>query len=619
MLAVFGLGWVAGWLWSPPRPTLVVALVCALGLLVSRRRPHLAAVLVLAGCLLGTGLGVPAENPATLVPVAVVVYGLGRWAGRWAAILGLIGCLVDWGWAAALEPATLLFSAVLYGCFWGFGRLVAVKNARATAAREQAAEVGGQDPRKVADAVVAEERARLASDIARVVGAAVEAMLADVGPAERELDPVLIERIRVRGTAAVAELRRLLGLLRQPPDPADPAEPDAPEPGHRRWVPYVVTSPVLALAVVDVLIAPPLTPLVVLVLLGLLPLVLLLRRTQLLLALLLSAGVMGIVALVHPTQPGLAAVAVIVLLSWSAGVDGRRVVWLGWTLLILSSAVVTLLASPDNVAMQLVVTLLAAWTGHAWGESDRVQRSAQQATTQAQSALGEAVAEAVRQERLRVARDLHDVTSHALGVMVLQAGAANAQRVNDPARARASLAVVADAGSRALADLGRLVGLIDAGVLGAVADDEPTELAERLAALTDRIRQTGARITLRTSRSPTDPEMAQVCYRVVQESLTNAVRHAPGSVVEIVVEGSDTGCRISVVDDGGRSTRSGSRGYPGPVDGHGTGFGLVGAAERVWALGGDFTAGPDASGGWAVRASLPVRAEAAASRAGALP
>lgn len=610
ILAVLGLGWVAGWLWSQPQPAFTVALVCSLGLLVSRRQPQLAAAVVLAGCLLGTGLGVPADNPATLVPVAVVVYGLGRWAGRWAALLGLLCCLVDWGWADALEPATLLFGAVLYGCFWGFGRLVAVKNARASAAREQAARVGGQDPRMVADAVVAEERARLASDIARVVGVAVEAMVADVGPAERELDPVLIERIRVRGTSAVAELRRLLGLLRHPPDPADPPELDAPEPGRRRWVPYVVTGLVLALAVVDVLIAAPQTPSAVLVLLGLFPLVLLLRRKQLLLALLLSAGVMGMVALIHPTQPGLAAVAVIVLLSWSAGVDGRRAVWIGWILLTAISAILTLLASPDNVAMHLVVTLLAAWAGHAWSESDRVERSAQQETTQAQSALDEAVAEAVRQERLRVARDLHDVTSHALGVMVLQAGAANAQRVSDPARARASLAVVADAGSRALADLGRLTGLIDAGVLGVVADEEPTELAERLGALADRIRQTGARVSLRTSLAPTDPEVRQVCYRVVQEALTNAVRHAAGSAVAVVVESSDAGCRISVVDDGGR---------PSQPDGHDAGFGLVGAAERVRALGGDFAAGPESSGGWAVRASVPARAEIARSQVGAVP
>ena len=595
VLALSGLGWVVAWLWPQPLAAALVAPACGLGLVMSRRRPELAAVLVLGADVLAVALDVSTESPGTLFPVAVVVYGLGRWSGRWAGILGLFGFLIPVGWVDRPSiPPTLVFAAALYGCLWGFGRLVAAKSARADAARQRAARVGGQDPRAVANAVVAEERARLASDIAHVVGDSVEAMVRDAELAERELDPAVIERIRLRGATAVTELRRMLGLLRHP---CEPAEPAVPETKRRRWIPDVVTGLVLAMAVIDlVVLAPPGTSPAILALLSLLPLVLLLRGSRLLLALLLSAAAISIVALIHPTPLGLAAVAVIVLLSWSTGVDGRRAVWLGWSVLTLISAVVTLLAAPDNVAMLLVLTLLAVWAGHAWSESDRQQRSAQQATTRAQSELDRAVAEAVRQERLRVARDLHDVTSHALGVMVLQAGAANAQRVTDPARARASLAAIADAGGRALADLDRLVGLIDSGVLGAVADEEPAELSERLAALADRIRQTGTQVTVRTSRSSNDPEVAQVVYRVVQEALTNAVRHAPGSAVEVLVEGADTGCRISVVDDGGLPTQSQT-----------PGFGLVGAAERIGALGGEFSAGPEPLGGWAVRAWIPAR------------
>lgn len=624
MLALVGLGWVAVWLWSWPIAALTVAVVCALGMAVSRRRPLLAAGLVLTGCILAGALGVPPENPGTLVPIAVVVFGLGRWAGWWAAVAGLLGLLIVWGWADALQPATMVFGAVLYGFFWGFGRLVAVKHARATDAQDQAARVGGKDPRVVAEAVVAEERVRLASEIARVVGTAVEAMLADVrlagvgsakdGHGEQRLDPVAIERIRVRGATGVAELRRLLGLLRQSPDvtgAAGVSDPGAAQARRRRWVQYVLTGGVLALGVVDLFVAAPGTPPALLVVVGLLPLVLLLQRTRLLVALLVAAGALGVVAAVHPTQLGLATVVLIVVMSWSAGVDGRRVVWLGWVLLAVTSGAGTLLASPDNVAMQLVVTLLAAWAGHAWSENDREQRSAQQATTHAQSELDRAVAEAVRQERLRVARDLHDVTSHALGVMVLQAGAANAQRLGDPARARASLALVSDVGSRAQVDLDRLVGLIDAGALGAATLDEPADLAGRLEALADRIRQTGARITLRTSRPPTDAETALVCYRVVQEALTNSVRHAPGSAVDVLVEGTDGGCQISVVDDGRQLAERRNDGIR-TADRHGTGFGLIGAAERVSALHGEFTAGPEPAGGWVVRAWIPAQAGAAA-------
>ena len=634
MLALVGLGWIAVWLWSWPIAALTVAVVCALGMAVSRRRPLVAAGLVLTGCILAGALGVPPENPGTLVPIAVVVFGLGRWAGWWAAVAGLLGLLIVWGWADALQPATMLFAAVLYGFFWGFGRLVAVKQARATDAKDQAVRVGGKDPRVVAEAVVAEERVRLASEIARVVGTAVEAMLADVrladvrlagvgsvsdGHGEQRLDPVAIERIRVRGATGVAELRRLLGLLRQSPDVTGAAgvhEPGAAQARGRPWVPYVLTGGVLALGVVDLFVAAPGTPPALLVGVGLLPLVLLLRRTRLLVALLVAAGAFGVVAAVHPAQLGLATIVLIVVLSWSAGVDGRRVVWLGWVLLAVTSGAGTLLASPDNVAMQLVVTLLAAWAGHTWSENDREQRSAQQATTQAQSELDRAVAEAVRQERLRVARDLHDVTSHALGVMVLQAGAANAQRLGDPARARASLALVSDVGSRAQVDLDRLVGLIDAGALGAATLDEPADLAGRLEALADRIRQTGARITLRTSRPPTDAETALVCYRVVQEALTNSVRHAPGSAVDVLVEGTDGGCQISVVDDGRQLAERRNDGI-GTADRNGAGFGLIGAAERVSALHGEFTAGPESTGGWVVRAWIPARAGVAQTQAGA--
>jgi len=570
VLALAGLGWVMVWLWPQPLAAALVAAGCGLGLVMSRRRPELAAALVLCADVLAVVLGVSTENPGTLFPVAVVVYGLGRWAGRWAAVLGLLGFLVPVAWVDPPSiPPTLVFGVVLYGCFWGFGRMVAAKSARAEAARQRAARVGDQDPRAIADAVVAEERARLASDIAGVVGDSVGSMVSDAELAVRELDPVVIERIRLRGTTAVTELRRMLGLLRQS---HEPVTPDASEPRWRPWASYALPA-----------------------------------------ALLLTAGAIVLVTWLLPAPVSLLTAPLIVLLSWLTGADGRRVAWLSWLVLAVTSVLVTLLVEPDNAAMQVVMIVLPAWAGHAWSESDRAQRSAQQATTQAQSELDRAVAEAVGQERLRVARDLHDVTSHALGVMVLQSGAANAQRVTDPARARASLAVVADAGRRALADLDRLIGLIDAGVLGAVAVDEPVELPERLTALADRIRQTGARIALTVQRSPNDPETVQVVYRIAQEALTNAVRYAPGSAIDALVEGTDTGCRISVVDDGGHLADQ----VAVPTERHGTGFGLVGAAERVGALGGEFTAGPEPLGGWAVRAWIPARVGAGQAQAGA--
>jgi signal transduction histidine kinase len=308
---------------------------------------------------------------------------------------------------------------------------------------------------------------------------------------------------------------------------------------------------------------------------------------------------------------GVGVVLVLMLMSWSVGVDGRRAVWWAWLVMAGISAVVVLFGDPDNAALQVLLTVLPAWAGHAWSEGDREQRAAQASTDQAQSDIDRAVAAAVRRERLRVARDLHDVTSHALGVMVLHAGAAAAQCRTDPARARLSLQIVQDTGRGALGDLGRLVGLIDAGALGVTGADaavlagEPADLPDRLAALAQRIRHTGAEVRLRVpswsgSEPSPDGELGQVCFRIVQEALTNVVRHAPGSRVAVVLDRSGEGWRLEVTDDGARPRNASGTG--------GSGFGLVGAAERVLALGGEFRAGPAPTGGWAVRAWIPAAA-----------
>lgn len=598
VLALAGIGWVTALLWSRPVAAGMIGVVSGCALLVSRRHPVTAAAVVLAGCLLAAALGVPSENPALLLPVAVVVYGLGRWSGRTPVVLALLGLLASLAWADALSLSTLIFGTVLYGCFWGFGRLVAAKTRRASAARRRAATVGSQDPLAVAGAVVAEERARLASEIAGMVGETIRAMLADAASAGPELDAAAIERIRVRGTGAITELRQMLGLLRHPQSEARPsAQPGTPGPG---WSWYVVAPILATLGLVELLTLDPGPSVAVFVLLTLVPLSVALRRRALMTALLLSAGALALAVSIGPTRLGIAVPVALAILSWSAGVEGRRPVWLGWLLMVLAGVLLVLLADPDNAAMLAVVTVLPAWAGHAWSEEDREQRSAQHSTAQAQSVLDRAVADAVRNERLRVARDLHDVTSHALGVMVLQAGAVSAQRVADPARARASLAVIADTGRRALDDLDRLIGLIDQGVLGVAVAQEATDLPGRLVALAERIRQAGVRVVLRIERPPADPAVAQVCYRVVQEALTNAVRHASGSSVRVVVEGSPGECSVVVRDDG--------RAAAAPAAGDGSGLGLIGAAERVRAVGGEFHAGPDAGAGWAVRVRLPSAA-----------
>jgi signal transduction histidine kinase len=205
----------------------------------------------------------------------------------------------------------------------------------------------------------------------------------------------------------------------------------------------------------------------------------------------------------------------------------------------------------------------------------------------------------VRAERLRLARELHDVASHAIGVMVLQAGAAEVQCAADPAAAAAALDLVRTAGVQAQAELAVLFGLLDAGAVGnpgLATTSRAPDLVERVGTLVGRMQAGGLAVTLENDGDLTgDLVPAGTAYRVVQEALTNAVRHAPGSRVVVRLAREDDALRVEVTDDG-----------PPSEAGEG-GFGLVGLAERVRGEGGQVAAGPRPDGGFTVSALLPFR------------
>jgi signal transduction histidine kinase len=210
----------------------------------------------------------------------------------------------------------------------------------------------------------------------------------------------------------------------------------------------------------------------------------------------------------------------------------------------------------------------------------------------------------VREERLRLARELHDVASHAVGAMVLQAGAALALRERDPGGARAAVRTVQAAGSEAMAELTTLFGLLDAGAVGPAGHAAPPP-GHDLGALAARMRAGGLAVELTgETRLPADPVLAATAYRVVQEALTNAARYAPGSRVAIAVSDDAGGVVVTVADDGPGGGSPSRAAAPQA----GGGFGLVGLAERVRALGGELSAGPRPGGGFAVEARLPVAA-----------
>ncbi|TDC70437.1 sensor histidine kinase [Actinomadura sp. GC306] len=204
--------------------------------------------------------------------------------------------------------------------------------------------------------------------------------------------------------------------------------------------------------------------------------------------------------------------------------------------------------------------------------------------------------QAVLEERARIARELHDVVAHHMSVIAMQAEAAPYKIPDLPDAARQTFGVVRDAAREALTETRRVVGLLR-------ADDEDAERTpqpglERLDDLVGAARRSGLSVAVSVAGVPR-PLNAGVdlsAYRIVQESLSNASRHAPGSRVRIEVRYGAKTLSVTVDDDGARSSPE-----PSPGGGHG----LVGMRERVTMLGGVLTAGPRDGGGWSVVAELP--------------
>jgi signal transduction histidine kinase len=217
---------------------------------------------------------------------------------------------------------------------------------------------------------------------------------------------------------------------------------------------------------------------------------------------------------------------------------------------------------------------------------------------------------AVADERAAIARELHDVVAHSLAVMIVQADGGSYAIDSDPAQARQALKTVADTGREALADMQRLVGVLrGTGLEPDVHEDRTPMTLDRLDPLVQRARTAGLNVDLAVTGlpRPVPATVAQVVYRIVQEALTNVLRHAgPRAQVRVRLDVTDEAVSASVVDDGGPEGEGVAvRERPG-------GHGLVGMRERVNVHGGHFAAGP-AGSGWSVEATIPLAAPATAS------
>lgn len=206
---------------------------------------------------------------------------------------------------------------------------------------------------------------------------------------------------------------------------------------------------------------------------------------------------------------------------------------------------------------------------------------------------------AVVVERARISRELHDVVAHSMSVMIVQAGAARRVLPGDPARAGAALSEIEATGRQAMTEMRRLLGVL--------RDDQdgPPSLAPQpsmrnVAALVEHFRDTGLPVHLDVvgDEQELPPGVDLSAYRIVQEALTNALKHAGPASAAVTVRYAADGVEIEVRDDG--------RGAAGLGAADGAGHGLVGMRERVDLFGGELRAGPQAGGGFAVRARLPL-------------
>lgn len=274
--------------------------------------------------------------------------------------------------------------------------------------------------------------------------------------------------------------------------------------------------------------------------------------------------------------------------------SGVVVVWTAIGALVLESVVAI------SVISAVISTVTPLLLGREMHERRRLVDELRERAERAEREREERARLAVAEERARIARELHDVVAHQMTVMTVQAE--GARRIADGADSRIvdALETIRVAGHSALAELRRTVDL-----LRAPEDELGTEPLPRLSDIEDlvgRVRAAGVPVELeiRGEPRPLSDGAELSAYRIVQESLTNAVRHGgPGVSANVSIEYTADSLDVAIDDDG--------RGVSTGVPSNG-GHGVVGMRERIAVLGGEFDAGPKAGGGYLVRATIPIDA-----------
>ena len=262
--------------------------------------------------------------------------------------------------------------------------------------------------------------------------------------------------------------------------------------------------------------------------------------------------------------------------------------------------------SPQSEARVLTVLLAAAAPAGVWAGAERRSRRQAQLQRAARQVIDGALLEhTVRGERARIARELHDIVAHHISMIAVQAENTRLTTTGMPAAGAQRLSAIGDTARTALTEMRRLLGVLREGTDAEFVDRAPQPgLGAGLGELNDLLDEareaadTSIRLILSGPPHVLDPGVELAAYRIVQEALTNARRHAPGAAVDVELRYTASTMHLRVRDDG-----------PGPPPATLEGNGLIGMRERAAAVGGCLRTGPAPGGGFFVESELPVKTE----------
>ncbi len=299
-----------------------------------------------------------------------------------------------------------------------------------------------------------------------------------------------------------------------------------------------------------------------------------------------------------------------VIVLYQLGRRGPQLLAAGLTLPFLVLALVTSAGNATGptsgeIMLAIVAASLSPLAACA-GAALQSRSMAAQQTAASEAFVGTLLENTARGERARISRELHDVVAHHVSMIAVQAETARLATPGMPAAGAQQLSAIGDTARAALTEMRRLLGVLREDSGAEAADRQPQPGLAQLNELLDEARDVsgiGARLIVSGWLTTLDPGVELAAYRIVQEALTNARRHAPGAAVDVELHFAGDALHIRIRDNG-----------PGPAakpNQPTLGHGLLGMRERAAAVGGEFRAGAAPGGGFLVQAALPAKAEAA--------